>query len=159
VDTRPSRGDVIIEDDDIDFDFDGVESGSDINVYDDEAEDHDSNNNMDDEEEDGGDDDDDDDSSMADLGHDSYPSESHESWQDGQAAEAPEDEPWPGIDDVENRHPDVNIHVDDDVMTEDDAGGDDTESMGSSLPSEYPSNEPPWVTSGREQEFRVFEDK
>ncbi|KAI3316717.1 hypothetical protein HD806DRAFT_421447 [Xylariaceae sp. AK1471] len=154
VDTRPNRGGVIIDDDNIDFDFDGAESGSDIDVYDDEAGDQDNNENLDGEE-----DEDEDDSSMADLGHASYPTQSRESWQDGQAPEAPEDEPWPGIEDVENRNPDVNIHVDDDVMTDDDACGDDTQSQGSSVPSEYPSNQPPWITSGREQEFRVFQDK
>jgi hypothetical protein len=170
VDTRPTRGGVLIIDDDIDFDFDDGESESDIDVYDDEAEDTDNAENLHTEA-------DDDDSSMADLGTAPYQTQSQESWQDGQvpeAPEAPEDEPWPGIEDVENRNPDcelgveMNVHVDDDIMADEDVGDrlttanpdeDDTQSQGSSVPSEYPSNQPPWVTSGREQEFRVFGDR
>ncbi|KAJ2969921.1 hypothetical protein NUW58_g9854 [Xylaria curta] len=97
-DTRPGRGGVNIvgdeddEDDDIDFDFDDVESGSSIDVYDDEAAGNGKDQRLESDE--------DDDSSMVDLGHDSY--ESHESWQSGQAPEALEDEPWGGI--VEPRY-------------------------------------------------------
>ncbi|GAW20978.1 hypothetical protein ANO14919_104910 [Xylariales sp. No.14919] len=154
VDTRPGRGEANMEDDDIDFDFNNSD------VYEDDIDDVGDEN---DEQLEGGVDGDD--SSMADLGYDSYQSQSHESWQDGQA---PEDEPWPGFEDIENHNPDVNIHVDDDAMVDDDAAGGlivanadnhETQSQGSSAPSEYPSNQPPWVTSGRGQEFRVFEDK
>ncbi|GAP83041.1 hypothetical protein SAMD00023353_0400360 [Rosellinia necatrix] len=145
IDTRPGHDGNIL-DDDMDSDFDGAESDSDIDVYDDEQLESEA---------------DGDDSSMADLGHDSYRSKQHESWQDGHA---PEDEPWPGIEDVENRDPDVSIHVDDDAMVDDDASSSlttvnpvehEAQSQGSSVPSEYPSNEPPWITSGREQEFRA----
>ncbi|KAI3328689.1 hypothetical protein F4824DRAFT_391899 [Ustulina deusta] len=161
VDTRPGRGEVnILEDDDIDFDVNAAESGSETDVCDDTA------GNDDEQLESGVDGDD---RSMADLDHDSYETQSHESWQDGQAPEAPEDEDWPGFEDGENHNPEVNIHVDDDVMTDADAGGDDlptintdkheTQSQGSSAPSEYPSNQPPWATRDREREFSVFEDK
>ncbi|RWA12692.1 hypothetical protein EKO27_g2442 [Xylaria grammica] len=152
--TQGPPGEANMEDDDIDFDF------NDSDVYEDDIDDVGDEN---DERLEGGVDGDD--SSMADLGYDSYQSQSHESWQDGQA---PEDEPWPGFEDVENHNPDVNIHVDDDAMVDDDAAGGlivanadshETQSQGSSAPSEYPSNQPPWVTSGRGQEFRVFEDK
>ncbi|KAI0536988.1 hypothetical protein GGR58DRAFT_514162 [Xylaria digitata] len=152
VDTRPGRGDVNILKDDID-DFNIAEGGSNADVYEDDVDENDEN---DENEADG------DDSSMADLGDDSYHSQPHESWQDGQA---PEDEPWPGFDDVENHDPDVNIHVDDDAMTDGDARGvlaaadadeHENQSQGSSAPSEYPSNQQPWITSG---EFRVFEDR
>lgn len=146
IDARSGRGGVNAHnDDDIDFDISGAESGSDINVF----------------EECSGNETNDDDSSMVDLGHDCYQNEPTESWQEGQA---PEDEVWPGIEDEENRDPGVSIHVDDDVMvnahdarglTIDNLVEHDTESQGSSVPSEYPSNQPPWVTSGREQEFRV----
>ncbi|KAI1148021.1 hypothetical protein F4825DRAFT_117010 [Nemania diffusa] len=141
VDTRPGRGGANVlddDDEDLDSEFDAAESGSDIEVYDDEAV-------GDDKLESGADDDD---SSMADLGHDSYQTQSQESLQDGQA---PEDELWSGIEDVENRDPDVSIHVDDDAMTDDDSSHslmvvnlDDHEihSQGSSVPSEYPSNQP-----------------
>ncbi|TGJ82073.1 hypothetical protein E0Z10_g6684 [Xylaria hypoxylon] len=161
VDTRPGRSEVnILEDDDIDLDFDVAESGSNAYIYEDDV--------GDENDEQLGKEVDRDDSSMADLGYDSYQSQSHESWEDGQATEAPEDEPWPGIEDVENHNPDLNIHVDDDAMMDGDADGNlaaadadrhETQSQQSSAPSEYPSNEPPWVTSGREQEFRVFEDR
>ncbi|KAH8157192.1 hypothetical protein CIB48_g11054 [Xylaria polymorpha] len=153
VDTRPGRGGVnFIDDDDMDPDFDAAESGSDIDVYEDEAVGNDDDGQLQS-------DVDDDDSSMADLGHDSYQMQSNESRQDGQATEAPEDEPWPGIEDAENRDPDVDVHVDDDVMTDGTAaaglaamGPDEHEnySQGSSVPSEYPSNQPPWAASGRE---------
>lgn len=146
IDARSGRGGVHAHDhDDIDFDIDAAESGSDIDVYEEYSE-----NETDGE-----------DSSMVDLGHDSYQTEQHESWQEGQA---PEDEPWPGIEDVENRDPGVSIHIGDAAMVNGhDARGltidslveHDTESQGSSVPSEYPSNQPPWITSGREQEFRV----
>ncbi|KAI0185888.1 hypothetical protein EV127DRAFT_347378 [Xylaria flabelliformis] len=127
---------------DIGFDSYSSESDGDMNIYEDEAVDDDdtelSESGVDD-----------DDKSMVDLGHDSYYT---------QAGEAPEDEAWPGIEDAENRDPDVSIHVDDDAMTEDEvvAGSNATDldehgnhSQGSSLPSEYPSNEP-WAVSGRE---------
>ncbi|KAI0451100.1 hypothetical protein F5B21DRAFT_516952 [Xylaria acuta] len=157
VDTRPGRVGVNIldDDDDIDFDFDAVESDSDVDVYEDEAVGDDNDGQLE-----GGMDEDD--SSMADLGHDSYQTQSNESWQDGQA---PEDEVWPGIEDAENRNPDVSIHVDDDAMTDDDAGRSltamdpdehENHSQGSSVPSEYPSNQP-WAAGGREQAFGALE--
>ncbi|KAI1161178.1 hypothetical protein F5B18DRAFT_459330 [Nemania serpens] len=162
VDTRLGRGGVDVLDDDIDFDFadSGAESGSDIDVYEDEV----VVNYKGDRLERGADDDD---SSMADLGHGSSQTQSHESWQDGQG---PEDEPWPGIEDVENRDPDVAIHVGDDAMTDVSAGSrltavnadeHETQSQASSGPSEYPSNEPPWAISGRDQESnsRAFKSK
>ncbi|KAI0479810.1 hypothetical protein F4859DRAFT_450627 [Xylaria cf. heliscus] len=154
VDTRPGRNAVnAVDDDDFDFDFDEAESDSDIDVYEDEVVGHVEDKNL-------KGDVDDDDSSMADLGHDSYQTQSNESWQDGRTTEAPEDEPWPGIEDAENRDPDVSIHVDDDAMTDDDdaaaAGGlttmdpdeHENHSQGSSVPSEYPSNQA-WAASGR----------
>jgi len=154
IDTRPNR-DRTVGDEAVDF---AVEEDdiSDIDVYDDEVGDSE-NVSL-------GDTENHDDSSMVDLGH--------ESWQESQAPDAPEDEPWPGIEDEENYDPHVdlgvNIYVDDDVMTDINAGDDsamsgavehETQSRGSSAPSEYPSTEPPWITSGRSQEFRVFEDK
>ncbi|KAI0441340.1 hypothetical protein F4803DRAFT_523825 [Xylaria telfairii] len=152
VDTRPGRGGVsFYDDDDMDPDFDAAESGSDIDVYEDEAISNNDNGQCQIDVDDG-----DDDSSMADLG--SYQMQSNESRQDGQATEAPEDD-WSGIQDAENRDPDVNVRVDDDVMTDSAAAAglatmnpDEHEnySQGSSVPSEYPSNRPPWVASGRE---------
>ncbi|KAI0098713.1 hypothetical protein GGR51DRAFT_552444 [Nemania sp. FL0031] len=141
VDTRPGRGGVDVHDDDMDFDFDPVESGSDIDVYDDEAADNNEGEQL-------GSDADDDDSSMADLGHDSEQTHSHDSSQDNHV---PEDD-WSGCDDIENRAPDMSIHVDDDAMVDDDDAGrrmmtpsldeHDVQSQGSSVPSEYPSNQP-----------------
>ncbi|KAI1735474.1 hypothetical protein F4680DRAFT_305819 [Xylaria scruposa] len=142
IDTRPGHGDVNIEADDIELDIYSSESDGDVDIYEDEAV---------------GDDDtersesgaDDDDSSMVDLGHDSYHTQSNESWQEGQA---PEDELWLGIEDAENRDPDVSIHVDDDAMTEDEAAADskatdldehDNHSQGSSAPSELPVGRQP----------------
>ncbi|KAI8950728.1 hypothetical protein F4801DRAFT_548177 [Xylaria longipes] len=161
VDTRPGRGGVnFLDEDDIDFDFDAPESDSDVEVYEDEAVGDDNDEHL----ESGVDDDD---SSMADLGHDSYQSQWDESWQDGQAPGAPEDEVWRGIEDAENRDPDVSIHVDDDAMTDDDAGRGSTSvdpdehenhSQGSSVPSEYPSNQP-WAAGGREHAFGALEKK
>ncbi|KAI8624461.1 hypothetical protein F5Y19DRAFT_316182 [Xylariaceae sp. FL1651] len=166
VDTRPNRGGAVV-DDNIDFNFDASESSSDIDVYDDETDEDNGDGNINSEE-------DDDDSSMADLGTGPHQTQSQESWQDGQVPGAPEDEVWPGIEDAENRNPTydpgagVVIRIDDDAMTDGDISDElattkteehDTQSQGSSVPSEYPSNQPPWVTSGREQEFRVFEDK
>ncbi|KAI1756066.1 hypothetical protein F4782DRAFT_537870 [Xylaria castorea] len=147
VDTRPGRGGVNIDNDDININF-YAESDSDVDVYEDEAVSDDNDEQL----ESGVDDDD---SSMADLGHDSHHTQLNESWPNGQA---PEDEAWLGIEDAENRDPDVSIHVDDDAMTDDDtaAGSRATDpdehenhSQGSSVPSEYPSNQP-WAASGRE---------
>ncbi|TRX93408.1 hypothetical protein FHL15_005683 [Xylaria flabelliformis] len=127
---------------DMGFDSNSSESDGDVDIYEDEAFDDDDTERS----ESGVDDDD---KSMVDLGHDSYHT------QDGQA---PEDEAWLGIEDAENRDPDVSIHVDDDAMTEDEvvAGSNatdldehDNHSQGSSVPSEYPSNQP-WAVSGRE---------
>ncbi|KAI1178675.1 hypothetical protein F4777DRAFT_586630 [Nemania sp. FL0916] len=149
--SRSSRnGAHVLEDDDMDFDFDSAESGSgsgsDIEIYDDEAVNNDNGNKM---ESDG----DDDNRSMADLGNDSYQSQSQESWQDGQMLD---DEPWRGCEDLENRDQEINIHVDDDAMMDDDGDENDlggqmisadeheTQSQGSSVPSEYPSNRPLW---------------
>ncbi|KAJ8122354.1 hypothetical protein O1611_g9861 [Lasiodiplodia mahajangana] len=123
----------------MDFDFDPVESGSDIDVYDDEAADNDKSEQL-------GSDADDDDSSMADLGHDSEQTRSHESSQDSQVL----DDDWAGCEDIENRDPDVSIHVDDDAMVDDAGRGvmapsldeHEVQSQGSSVPSEYPSNQP-----------------
>ncbi|KAI1350334.1 hypothetical protein F5Y01DRAFT_286500 [Xylaria sp. FL0043] len=161
IDTRPGRGGVVIyeDDDDIDFVLDDAESGSDIDVYDDDG-DGDACQQLENEV-------DGDDKSMVDLGHDSYQSRLSGSSHDGQAPEAIEED-WPGCSDGENHDPDVDIHVDNDAMTDTDAGGDitsihtdehETESQGSSAPSEYPSNEPPWTTSDREREFSVFADR
>ncbi|KAI0099502.1 hypothetical protein F4814DRAFT_433484 [Daldinia grandis] len=97
------------------------------------------------------DDDDDsaDDSPMVDFSH---PKESEESWQDGQLHGGPEDEVWPGIEDAENHDPElgIDIHVDVDAMS------DDNMSQGSSVPSEYPSNQPALMDA--EEGFRVYED-
>ncbi|KAI1123955.1 hypothetical protein F5Y10DRAFT_40780 [Nemania abortiva] len=149
IDTRPGRGGVdVLDDDDIDFDFDAAESGSDIDVYDDEAA---GNNNSEQSESDA----DDDDSSMVDLGHDSENSQPQGLSQDRQV---PEDD-WSGCEDIENRDPDVSIHIDEDAMVDDDDDDDDDDdagrglmatspdehdikSQGSSVPSEYPSNQP-----------------
>ncbi|KAI0156909.1 hypothetical protein GGR57DRAFT_74322 [Xylariaceae sp. FL1272] len=161
VDTRLNHEEPIIADEEDDIDFDYNESGSDIDVYNDNDE------SMSEEQ------DDDDNSSMVDLGTPYHMQQ--DSWQDGQGPNLPEDEPWPGIEDEENHDPDadsgveVNVHVDADAMV-DDEGGDaptpdgfqidhDAQSQGSSVPSEYPSNEPPWITSGRSQEFRLHEDQ
>ncbi|KAI0389507.1 hypothetical protein F5Y17DRAFT_448762 [Xylariaceae sp. FL0594] len=159
MDTWPNR-DRADDDDDEDSDFAMEEDG--IDVYDEMDED------VDDVDDDDDDDDDGDDSSMV-LGRDS--SQTNESSQNGQAPEAPEDEPWPGIEDEENFDPDagvgIDIYVDNDVVDEGEEDEDsamvaveeDTQSEGSSAPSEYPSTEPPWITSGRSQEFRVFKQR
>lgn len=104
------------------------------------------------------------------------------SWQDGR----PEDEPWPGIEDAENRDPeqdhqalvdldlglglglgssggfdDIDIHVDEDAMSDIDGDVDvdcDDASDGSSAPSEYPSTRRAWTTVAGEEVFKVFED-
>ncbi|KAL7623463.1 hypothetical protein AAE478_007145 [Parahypoxylon ruwenzoriense] len=92
------------------------------------------------------------DSPMLDFTH----LDSEESRQDGQIPGGPEDEPWPGIEDAENRDPDlgIDIHVDDDAMS--DADDFETESQRSSVPSEYPSTHRAWT--GAEEGFRVYED-
>ncbi|KAI1204674.1 uncharacterized protein F4807DRAFT_324609 [Annulohypoxylon truncatum] len=92
------------------------------------------------------------DSPMLDFTH---VGESQESWQDGQLL-GPEDEPWPGIEDAENRDPDetIDIHVDDDAMS--DAEDLENRSQRSSVPSEYPSTHRAWT--GAEEAFRVYED-
>lgn len=160
VDARLGRGGVDVLDDDIDFDLDATESGaesgaesdSDIDVYEDEAVGNYEGDQLERET-------DDDDSSMADLGH--------ESWQDGLG---PEDDAWPGIEDAENRDPDATIRVGDDAMTDVSAGSRSTtvnpdeheiQSQASSGPSEYPSTQPPWVVSERDQESgsRAFKSK
>ncbi|KAI1812603.1 hypothetical protein GGS20DRAFT_524816 [Poronia punctata] len=165
--TRPYRGHGADGDGTVHFGVDEGDSGSEINIYEDDAMESDSEENIDFDEEER------DDSSMVDLGHDTYRSRPHsrprsnESWQEGQVPSAPEDEPWAGIDDDENCDPHINLYSVDDVMggTQDEADTamtsadeDETQSQGSSAPSEYPSTEPNWVTSGREQEFRIFED-
>ncbi|KAF3058639.1 hypothetical protein GL218_05371 [Daldinia childiae] len=95
------------------------------------------------------DDDSADDSPMVDFSH---PKESEESWQDGQLHGGPEDEVWPGIEDAENHDPElgIDIHVDNDAMS------DDNMSQISSVPSEYPSNQPALMDA--EEGFRVYED-
>ncbi|RYP37432.1 hypothetical protein DL767_002905 [Monosporascus sp. MG133] len=84
-----------------------------------------------------------------------------ESWQDGR----PEDEPWPGIEDAENRDPgssgfhDIDIHVDDDAMSDaNDGASAGGQSRESSAPSEYPSTQRAWTAAAGEEAFRVFED-
>ncbi|KAI0012326.1 hypothetical protein F4779DRAFT_85649 [Xylariaceae sp. FL0662B] len=141
VDTRPNRGVVIFDDGDFD------ERGSGTDPYD-EGE-----NEMD------GDDGDDqseyNDSPMLDFAH---PDSSQESWQDGQQPGGPEDEPWPGIEDAENRDPDlaIDIHVDEDAMSDDGDVADGSESQQSSVPSEYPSTQRAWT--GGEELFQVYDD-
>ncbi|KAI1761619.1 hypothetical protein GGR53DRAFT_524935 [Hypoxylon sp. FL1150] len=149
-DARSGRGPFIIDDD--------GESGSSTDHEGEEEED-----DMDEDEAENEDDDDDkdnskhfDDSPMLDFELQET-QDSQESWQDGQLVGGPEDEPWPGIEDAENRDPAddaINIHLDDDVdmSGEDDAG----ESQGSSVPSEYPSTQRAWT--GAEEAFRVYED-
>ncbi|KAI1438388.1 hypothetical protein GGR50DRAFT_426381 [Xylaria sp. CBS 124048] len=96
-----------------------------------------------------------DDYSMADMDYGS-----HESSQNSQL---PEDKPWPGIEDDENRDPNANVFMADyagmsrnsvaipaTVVDEDEH---DAQSQSSSVPSEYPSNEPHWITSSREQTY------
>ncbi|KAI6089946.1 hypothetical protein F4821DRAFT_45155 [Hypoxylon rubiginosum] len=91
------------------------------------------------------------------------------SWQDGQLPGGPEDEPWPGIEDAENRDPDgdiIDIHVDDDVsMSNSGSGSEEDEeddfadgSQRSSVPSEYPSTQRAWTGADEEDVFRVYED-
>ncbi|KAI1380571.1 hypothetical protein F4677DRAFT_190952 [Hypoxylon crocopeplum] len=162
---RPARGTVIVDDG---GDNDMGESGS--------GTDHDEGEYMDEDDNDDDDDDDDDDdgtenndSPMLDFTH---PEGSQESWQDGQMPSGgPEDEPWPGIEDAENRDPDrgIDIHVDDDAMSDDDddddvddlenqnANANANASQRSSVPSEYPSTQRAW-TGAVEDGFRVFED-
>ncbi|KAI1389564.1 uncharacterized protein F4822DRAFT_205109 [Hypoxylon trugodes] len=94
----------------------------------------------------------DNDSPMIDFTH----QDSQESWQDGQLHSRPEDEPWLGIEDAENRDPNhiISIHVDDDAMSDaDDLGN---ESQRSSVPSEYPSTQRAWIDA--EEAIRVYED-
>ncbi|KAI1402298.1 hypothetical protein F4819DRAFT_507782 [Hypoxylon fuscum] len=137
--TRTGRGVVIIDDGgDMGESGSGTDHSGDGEEYmDEDDEDEDSVNN---------------DSPMVDLTH---PEDSQESWQDGQLP-GPEDEPWPGIEDAENRDPDfsIDIHVDDDAM--DVADVFKNESRGSSVPSEYPSTQRAWT--GAEEAFRVYED-
>ncbi|KAI1800609.1 hypothetical protein F4811DRAFT_23631 [Daldinia bambusicola] len=100
-----------------------------------------------------------DDSPMVDFSHQEA---SDESWQDGQLHGGPEDEPWPGIEDAENHNlePHIGIHVDDDAMSDmddfDKENEDDNLSQASSVPSEYPSNQPALMDA--EEGFRVYED-
>ncbi|KAI0206066.1 hypothetical protein F4808DRAFT_190685 [Astrocystis sublimbata] len=155
IDTRPSRDNVNVHDgEDLDFDFDVAESDSMIDIYEDEAI-----NNDDD------DDDDDDDGSMVDLGHDSFQTQSNESFRDSQA-HAHEDEIFLGFEDAENCDPDVSIHMDDDAMMDDDDAAvlrvmdsDEhaTQSQSSSAPSEYPSNQR-WV-AGDDQVFGALQKR
>lgn len=139
VEARSGRGVIIIDDG-----GDSGESGSGTDqngefMDEDEDEDGDSENN---------------DSSMVDFTH---PDHSQESWQDGQLPSRPEDEPWLGIEDAENRDPDpgIDIHVDDDAMSLADVFED--ESQKSSVPSEYPSTQRGWRDV--EEGFQVYEDK
>ncbi|KAH7026078.1 uncharacterized protein B0I36DRAFT_247928 [Microdochium trichocladiopsis] len=87
----------------------------------------------------------------------------------------PEDEPWPGIEDAENRDPelqgsmdggrqtssdfgddlDIDIHVDEDAMSD---GESSAVSDASSVPSEYPSTQRAWTTAP-DGAFAVYEDK
>jgi len=86
----------------------------------------------------------------------------------------PEDEPWPGIEDAENRDPElhtsidtgrqtssefgddleIDIHVDEDAMSD---GESSNASEASSVPSEYPSTQRAW-TNAPEGGFAVYED-
>lgn len=111
-------------------------------------------------------DDEDEDSPMLDLGHPRriYEDSGDEEWQ-GAQQQLPEDEPWPGIEDEENRDPEVlaydsvDVYVDEDAMSDVldvEAQNVDTASQRSSVPSEYPSTQRAW-TDGVE-EFRVYED-
>ncbi|ORY65412.1 uncharacterized protein BCR38DRAFT_342340 [Pseudomassariella vexata] len=84
-----------------------------------------------------------DDSVMLDLGHPRTRNEDDEDWQEAQHP-LPEDEPWPGIEDEENRDPEA-------LALEA-----EKRSRQSSVPSEYPSTQRAW-TAGQE-EFSVFED-
>ncbi|OTB06965.1 hypothetical protein M426DRAFT_71919 [Hypoxylon sp. CI-4A] len=114
---------------------------------------------QDDDDEDGEEfeDEDNNDSPMLDFTHPEDEQE-QESWQNSQLP-GPEDEPWPGIEDAENRDPDLTIHgdmnsgenIEIDIHVDDDAM-----SRRSSVPSEYPSTQRAW--NGAEEEFRVFED-
>ncbi|KAI8957779.1 hypothetical protein F5Y11DRAFT_67589 [Daldinia sp. FL1419] len=129
-----------------------IVDGGDIGNSGSETEHHDGEEYMDEDDDSAGD------SPMVDFSH---PEEdTQESWQDGQLR-GTEDEVWPGIEDAENRHslPDIDIHEDDDIMSGTDAfdreNEDDARSQGSSVPSEYPSNQP-WVDT--EEAFRVYED-
>ncbi|KAH6655558.1 hypothetical protein BKA67DRAFT_561065 [Truncatella angustata] len=110
--------------------------------------------------------DDSEDAAMIDLGHQRriYEDSSNDAWQ-GARQPLPEDEPWPGIEDEENRDPEamafdnVDVYVDEDAMSdvldaEEHTG--DTDSQHSSVPSEYPTTQRAW-TNGLE-EFRVYED-
>ncbi|KAK6076103.1 hypothetical protein SCUP515_05602 [Seiridium cupressi] len=103
---------------------------------------------------------------MIDLGH---PRRIHEDSGDeewhGAQQPLPEDEPWPGIEDEENRDPEVlafdsvDVYVDEDAMSDVlDAQDEnaDANSQHSSVPSEYPSTEPMWAKET--EEFRVYED-
>ncbi|OTA95090.1 hypothetical protein M434DRAFT_70019 [Hypoxylon sp. CO27-5] len=133
---RPGRSIVIVDDGDMGENGSGTDGEGD--EYMEEDEDDDSENN---------------DSPMVDFSH---PDDSQESWQDGQLPGGPEDEPWPGIEDAENRDPDVaiDIHVDDDAMS--DADDIENGSQRSSVPSEYPSTQRAWT--GAEEGFQVYED-
>ncbi|XXH03760.1 hypothetical protein Hte_010166 [Hypoxylon texense] len=174
---RPGRGGLVIIDDGGDAGASG--SGTDRDgeggeEYMDEGE-----NDNDNDDDDDGDDDvgsEHNDSPMLDFTHPDSSQESS-SWQDGQLPGAPEDEPWPGIEDAENRDPDVvdaiDIHVDEDAMSvsdddDDDGFAEDDENEndmnenesreGSSVPSEYPSTQRAW-TGAAEDVFRVYEDE
>ncbi|KAI0134746.1 hypothetical protein BJ170DRAFT_215460 [Xylariales sp. AK1849] len=174
VETRPNRGVGMDPDNDEDHG-----SGTDY-LYEDGGDPRGS--------EDGDSEDHDGDSPMLDLGHprrrvhDSGDEIEHEDWHGAQrnANTLPEDEPWPGIEDGENRDPEalafdsevVDVYVDQDAMSDmldvdaSIGGGDapldeahglgEGQSQSSSVPSEYPSTQRAW-TDGKE-EFRVFED-
>lgn len=107
------------------------------------------------------------DSQMVDLGHTSTVTGSDDGGPADAQNVAPEDDPWPGIEDEENRDPEalafdsIDVYVDDDAMTDatDDAdGNDDMDSQKSSVPSEYPSTHRAWAGEVQAAEFRVYED-
>ncbi|KAI1658178.1 hypothetical protein F4813DRAFT_357661 [Daldinia decipiens] len=127
----------------------GIDDGGDTGESGSGTEHHDGEESMDEDD----DDDSADDSPMVDISHQR---ESEESWQDGQLHSqlhsGPEDEVWRGIEDAENHDPELGI----DIHKDDDAMSDDNMSQDSSVPSEYPSNQPALMDA--ENEFQVYED-
>lgn len=194
VESRLNRGGVILYEDSDYHDYDERRSGTDMHHYHDDGEGEDM---YDDDEEEWNPDD----SPMLDLAqhHHYHQHQQHDSaaavmasssgggggggsssWQ---PLSRPEDEPRPGIEDLENRDPeqdpdetlvdlamgssggsgidDIDIHVDEDAMSDVDVDVDsdaDDVSEGSSAPSVYPATQRAWTAADGEGRFKVFED-
>ncbi|KAI1336334.1 hypothetical protein F5Y15DRAFT_395322 [Xylariaceae sp. FL0016] len=152
VDTRPRRSSVLVIEESGDMQLRDLDFDGDTDAYNGEGDGDDEEHEIYE-----------DDSQMVDLAGNPHSSQDSGSWQDGQLTGGlPEDEPWPGIEDAENRDPDlgIDIHIDDDAMSDgfETENADDIESQGSSVPSEYPSTHRAWTAAPGEDCFNVFEE-